>query len=392
MSERRIAVFSATRADYGLLRPILGELQRAEDLELHLIVAGAHLAPSHGYTVSEVERDGFPIASRVESLLDSDTSVGTSHSMALTLQGVATALAELAPDLFVVLGDRYEALGAAAAAMMARVPIAHLHGGEVTEGAIDEAVRHSITKMAHLHLVAAEPFRERVLQLGEEAERVHVVGAPGLDNIRSLELLSREELGEALGWDPGPSYLLVTHHPATLQPGQARGEIDALVRALEAQTERRVLVTAPNADPESGAIRDRLEGLATGDPDRFHFVTSLGQHRYLSALRHAAAVVGNSSSGIVEAPFLGTPTVNIGDRQRGRPRASSIVECSPAPAAISAAIDSAVAIDAAETESLYGDGRTAPRVIEVLRHTRLDGLLLKSFQDIDVVDRRLHGQ
>ena len=383
MSPRRIAVFTATRAEYGLLRPIVQELHSAEDLECLLVVAGAHLSSSHGYTVSEIERDGFPIAARVVALLDNDSSLGTSYSMALTLQGVASALADLEPDIFIILGDRYEAMAAASAAMMARIPIAHLHGGEATEGLIDEAIRHSITKMAHLHLVAAELFRRRVIQLGEDPDSVHVVGAPGLDNIRNMPLMDRADLDASLGWEPGHPYLLVTHHPVTLRPELAQLELEALLAALSRQSGHRVLFTAPNADQEGGTIRRRLEAFVSDDPQRFYLVTSLGQARYLSAVKHAAAVVGNSSSGLIEAPFLGTATVNVGDRQRGRIQGPTVLHCRPDPDEISAAIRQAVRLEAAP-QSLYGDGRTAPRVVDRLRNASLDDLLVKSFHDLVV--------
>jgi UDP-hydrolysing UDP-N-acetyl-D-glucosamine 2-epimerase len=379
---RRIAVFTATRAEYGLLRPILLALRDAADLDLVLLVSGAHLAPSHGRTLSEIERDGLVAAEMLETLVDSDSPVGTAATMALTLDGVARSLRRLDPDLLVLLGDRSEALAAAAAAMVARVPIVHLHGGERTEGAIDEAIRHSITKMAHLHLVAAEPFRRRVIQLGEDPRRVHVVGGPGLDNVGQLELAGRQELAELLDWDPGPAYLVVTHHPATLDPGGAVVEVEKLVRALDELSGHRVLCTAPNTDPEGWQIRRRLEAHAAEHPERFRFVTSLGQRGYLSAVAHADVVVGNSSSGLIEAPFLGTPTVNIGARQRGRLRAPSVIDCEPDQGAILAAIRRALALQVAAGESPYGDGHTTPRVLRLLRDVPLDGLLDKHFHDL----------
>lgn len=391
---RRIAVFTATRAEYGLLRPILLGLRGAEDVDLQILVSGAHLAASHGATVSDIEDDGFDIAERIEALLDSDTSVGASASMALTLDGVARALHRLSTDLLLVLGDRYETFAAAAAAMMARIPIAHLHGGESTQGAIDEAIRHSITKMAHLHLVAAEPFRRRVIQLGEDPSRVHVVGAPGLDNIRELDLGDRSDVAHALQWDPGPSYFVVTHHPVTLDPGSSLRETTELLQALDALRPHRAILTAANADPEGRRIRTEMEEFAAQRPDRFHFVPSLGRRGYLRAVKHAAAVVGNSSSGLIEAPFLGTPTVNIGVRQDGRLRGASVVDCEPTQAAITAAIQRALQLDDVPAgASLYGDGRTAPRVVRILRDVRSEGLLLKRFHDVGPADvRPAHAQ
>jgi UDP-hydrolysing UDP-N-acetyl-D-glucosamine 2-epimerase len=380
-SVRRVAVFTATRAEYGLLYPVITEILRAEDLELKLIVAGSHMAPSQGSTVTEIESDGVPVESRVVSLVDNDEALGATYSMALTLQGVARELEVLKPDIILVLGDRYEALAAGAAAMMARIPIAHIHGGEATEGLIDEAIRHSLTKMSHLHFVAAQPFAERVIQLGEDPSRVHVVGAPGLDNIRTMELLSRQELASRLGWEATSPYLLVTYHPVTLRSGTAGTQMDALLHALTEQDTHRVLFTAPNVDPGGSDIRGRLEELSAREPEQFHFVRNLGKLLYLSALKHADAVVGNSSSGLIEAPFLGTPTVNIGERQEGRLRGETIVDCEPTSQEILSAISSAGEISGPE-ESLYGDGFAAPRIAEVLGCVSVESLLVKPFYSL----------
>lgn len=385
---RRIAVFTGTRADYGLLYWILHDLRAAEDLDLQLIVSGTHLSPAHGETIHEIETDGFEVAERVEMLVSGDTPTAVATSIGLATTGVAHALERLRPEILLLLGDRYEVLAAAAAATVMRVPIAHLHGGESTQGAMDEAFRHAVTKMAHLHLVAAEPFRRRVVQLGEDPANVHVVGAPGLDHLYRTELMTRDGLEQSLGWSLGDGALLVTYHPVTLEEDRAQADVEALVGALARHGDLRLLVTRPNADTENHAIRARLDAWADEQGDRVLVVTNLGSRRYLTAIRESVAVVGNSSSGLIEAPALGTPTVNIGSRQAGRLRGESVLNCD----ADADAIDHAIATarqpefrDAiAEGASPYGDGRTAPRVARLLRAFECKGALVKRFHDVEV--------
>jgi UDP-N-acetylglucosamine 2-epimerase (non-hydrolysing)/GDP/UDP-N,N'-diacetylbacillosamine 2-epimerase (hydrolysing) len=383
---RRICVFTATRAEYGLLQPLLGELADAPDVELQLIASGTHLSPEFGLTYRQIERDGFRIDAKVEMLLASDTAVGVTTSLGLGTIGVAHALDRLRPHVLVVLGDRYETLSAAQAALIARVPVAHIHGGEVTEGAFDDAIRHAITKMAHLHFAAAEPFRRRIIQLGEDPALVHTVGAPGLDTIRTLPLLDRPaveaELGVCL---PTPSFL-VTYHPATLSPTPPDKAVAALLDALDAFPHAGVVLTRPNADPHGRTISDAIDAYAAARRERVAVFTSLGQLRYLSTLKHVDVVVGNSSSGLIEAPALHTPTVNVGDRQRGRLFADSVVSCGETSDEIAEAIRTTLSpgfrARLPAVRSPYGDGQAAPRIAEILRTADLDGIVGKRFHDL----------
>lgn len=375
-SSRRVAIFTASRSEYGLLRPVIHEVHRAEDLDLQLIVAGAHLAPALGMTVAEIDRDGFPIDSKILSVVDSDDWQGAVLSMSLTLQGLTRTLSDLAPDVLMLLGDRYEALAAAAAATVARIPIAHIHGGETTEGAFDDEIRHALTKLAHLHFVANSTFRDRVVSMGESPGRVHAVGAPGIDDLSSVGLLDSQEVEQALDWRPEGELLLVTYHPSTRQrDGNSRG-MRALLEALRRESSFSVLLTAPNADPGSASIRQEIEDFVASDPTRFHFVSSLGRSLYLSVLKLAAAVVGNSSSGVIEAPYLRTPTVDIGDRQLGRPRGASVFRCEPDIEAIQSAIHQAVGFRG-PFETFYGDGSASRKIVEILRAVDFDRLLAK---------------
>jgi len=377
---RRICVFTATRAEYGLLRPVVAELVADPGVEVRLLVAGTHLATGHGDTVREVEADALAPFERVEHVLASDTPVGVATSMGLGLIGVAGALDRLAPDLLVVLGDRYEALAAAAAAHLARVPVAHLHGGESTAGAADDAFRHALTKLAALHLVAAEPFRRAVLALGEDPARVHVVGAPGLDALRTLEPLDRATLERDLGLALRDPVLLVAYHPATLGEPPAAG-VAALLAALDRTPAATVVLTGPNADAGGGAVAERLAAWAAANAGRARLVASLGTRRWGSLLRLAAAIVGNSSSGIIEAPAVGLPTVNVGARQAGRPRAASVTDVPAEAGAITAAIAQALSpagrARAAAAVSPYGDGRAAGRIARLLARADLAGLAVK---------------
>ena len=382
---RKVCVVTGTRAEYGLLRPLLEEIRDDARLELQLAVTGAHLVPEFGDTVAQIEADGFEPSVRIDMLLASNTTVGVSKSLGLAVMGFADAYERLRPDLVVLLGDRYEILAAAQAAMIARIPLGHIHGGETSEGAIDEAMRHAITKMSHLHFVAAEPYRRRVIQLGEQPNRVWTVGALGLDHVRRLRLLTRTELGRQIGFDCTRPFALATFHPATLEAESPVAQLDHLFRALD-ESDLRVLFTKANADVGGTRINAALERYAAERPDRVGLVASLGQLRYLSAMRHAEIVLGNSSSGIIEAPAVGTPTVNVGSRQQGRLRSPSIIDCAPTVAAITRAIrrarSAAFGARAAKRRSPFGDGRAARRIARVLRSVPLDRLLVKTFHDL----------
>lgn len=381
---RRICVVTGTRADYGLLYWLMKSLQDDPAITLQVVVCGMHLAPEFGETWRVVEADGFPVAARVDMLLAGDSTVAAAKSVGLGVIGFADAFERLQPDVVVVLGDRTEILAAAQAAMIGGRLLAHIHGGEVTEGMLDDSVRHAVTKMAHLHFTAADAFTRRVVQMGEDPATVYTVGAPGLETIRRLQPLGRDELAAELGLPLDGPLLLVTYHPvswAATPPEAAFGEVLA---ALDDFPEARVVLTWPNADAGGRAIVPLIERYAAGHPDRVRACRSLGQLRYLSALREAAAMVGNSSSGIIEAPSLATPTVNVGDRQARRPRADSVIDCAERREAIAAAIRRALSPDfragLAGMRSPYDGGDTAARIHAVLAGP-LDTLRRKRFCD-----------
>ena len=386
LNSRKICVVSGTRAEYGLLYWVLRAIERDRAMQLQLVLTGSHLASDFGLTREVVAADGFSIAAEVDILSDDNSRLGVAKSLARGVAGLADAFSRLSPDLLLLLGDRYEVFAAAQAAMMLRIPIAHIHGGESTEGLIDEAIRHAVTKMSHLHFVSAEPHRRRVIQLGEQPARVWNVGAPGLDNLRRLRLLTQRQLEKDLGFSLGKMFFLVTFHPLTLDDEGPEQSLSNLFGALSRFPEATVLCTMANADAGGAIINAALRRYAVAEPQRIHLVESLGQVRYLSAMRAAAVVVGNSSSGIIEAPVLGVPTVNIGDRQRGRLRAVSVIDCAPTERAILRALRKAISPGfrrkARTARSLYGDGRSAPRIARVLRSARLDGILFKKFNDI----------
>lgn len=384
----RICVITSSRADYGLLRWLLHDLRADPAFHLQLIVTGMHLAREFGHTIDEIERDGFtadcPVEMRpvevrqVEMLLSSDTPSAICKSMALGTAGVSDALVQLRPDLVLVLGDRFEILSAVQACLIHNVPVAHIAGGDTTEGATDESIRHAITKMAHVHFVTNLQSAQRVLQMGEDPQRVHVVGSPGLDQLRRQPLLDAAELAQALGTPLGQRNLLVTFHPVTLEPGQETAQLQELLAALDEQPQgTRLWVTRPNADSGGRGIADALDRWAAASGDRVQLHTSLGSLRYLSLMAQVDAVVGNSSSGLYEAPSLGVPTVNIGERQRGRLAATSVLHCPPERSAIACAIEQALAVDCSGVVNPYGDGHSVPRIVEVLRHLPARAHLLK---------------
>lgn len=386
---KTICVVTGTRAEYGLLRWLMEGIRQSPDLKLQVIVTGAHLSPEFGLTYRDIEADGFVIDRKVEMLLSSDTSVGVAKSMGLAMIGFGDAFAELRPDLVLVLGDRYEIFSAAAAATIARIPIAHLHGGETTEGALDEAMRHSITKMAHLHFVAAEAYRRRVIQLGEDPARVFLVGGLGIDNILKLDLLDRVALEAALDFKLGPKNLLITFHPATLEQGAAAGQMDELLAALDTLKDTHIIFTMPNADTEGRALNRLLESYAACRPNAKVY-TSLGQMRYLSAIAHVDAVVGNSSSGLAEVPSFRKATVNIGDRQKGRLKAQSVIDCTPDRESIKAALAQAYSADfqasLSRVVSPYGDGGASHKILRNLENHDFSASLKKTFHDLPSID------
>lgn len=382
---RKICVVTGSRAEYGLLRWVMQGIKDAPELTLQIIATGMHLSEKFGQTWREIEGDGFRIDRKVEMLAASDTPLAIAGSMAGGLRGCVEALLELRPDLMVALGDRFEIFSAVAAALVARIPVAHLHGGETSEGAADEAFRHSITKMSHLHFVAAEEYRRRVIQLGEQPERVFLVGAPGLDSIRRLKLLDRAALEAALDFRFGEKNLLVTFHPVTLENDTAADQVAELLAALNDLRDTRLIFTMPNADAGNDVIFRMLkEFVATRDNARAY--TSLGQLRYLSCLSQVDGVVGNSSSGLIEAPSFSIGTINIGDRQRGRLKAESVIDCDPQRQSIAAALQQLYSAAFRKTlgtvRNPNGTGGASEKIIEVIRRVPLDTILKKPFYNL----------
>ena len=382
---RRIAVFTGTRAEYGLLYWLMKDIQASPLLDLQVIVSGMHLSPEFGETWKLVEADGFPVDAKVEMLLSSDTSVGVVKSMGLGTIGFADALDRLKPDMLVVLGDRFEALAVVQAALIMRVPVAHLHGGEITEGAYDDAIRHAITKMASLHFTAAEAYRRRVIQMGELPSTVFNVGALGLDHLVRTQPMSCDELVASLGFPLHQPYFLVTYHPVTLAEEDPVVSFKALLAAIDHCPDHHVILTYPNADNGGRALIPILEDYALRHPDRVLAIPSLGFRRYQSALSRAAAVIGNSSSGIIEAPAFGVPTVNIGARQTGRLAAESVLNCSPDVQSICQAISRALSVDFKASchgvANPYGGGNAAQQVVRLLEETH--GPFHKHFHDVE---------
>ena len=381
---RRIAVVSGSRADYGLLRSLLFAIHSDDTLILQLIVTGMHLAPEFGLTYREIEADGLPIAARVEMLVSSDTATGIAKSMGLGLIGFADTFQSLAPDLLVVLGDRFEILAAAQAALVQRIPMAHIHGGETSEGAFDESIRHALTKMAQWHFVAAEPYRQRVIQMGEAPKHVFNFGAPGLDQLDAITWLDRPALARSLGIADGSPLLLVTYHPTTLDGRDPVLAMDELCAAIARFEDAVVVFTYPNADTGGRALIDAVDRFVGQAPERRHAFASLGQQRYLSLMRVADVVVGNSSSGLIEAPALHRATVNLGARQKGRLRAPSVIDTAEDRDGIERALRHALSTDfqrrLSDLDSPYGRGRVGTRIRDTLRQVQLD--VQKSFFDI----------
>lgn len=389
MKQRKVCVVTGTRAEYGLLRWLMEEIRESASLELQVIATGMHLSPEFGVTYRDIEADGFQIDRKVEMLLSADTPSAISKSMGVGMIGFADAYVQLRPDLLLVLGDRFEILTAATAAMISQVPIAHLHGGEATEGLIDEAIRHSITKMSHLHFVAAEEYRKRVIQLGEHPDRVFQVGGLGIDNIHRLPLLSREALEETLDFSLGERSLLITFHPVTLEQNTSGQQMKELLAALKHQERTQLIFTMPNADTEGRVLFGMIEEFVKQNPERAKAFTSLGQLRYLSCLKHVDAIVGNSSSGLAEAPSFQIGTVNIGDRQRGRLKAASIIDCEPDHYSIRRALEklysSTFQKHLASVSNPYGEGGASEAIVKTLKTSAFDDLLKKQFYDLSAI-------
>ena len=382
---KKICVVTGTRAEYGLLYWLLKEIEADKDLELQLIATGMHLSPEFGLTYQTIEKE-FKINKKIEMLLSSDTSVGISKSMGLAQISFAESYDELKPDIVIVLGDRYEIFSATSAAMIARIPIAHIHGGEKTEGAFDESIRHSITKMSHLHFAATEEYKNRVIQLGEDPSRVFNVGGMGIENIKRLELLNKKEFEKSIEFKLNIKNILVTFHPVTLENSTAQEQFKELLDAIDELEDTNIIFTKANSDTDGRVINQMIDEYVTKNFHKSVQFTSLGQLRYLSALQYVDAVVGNSSSGLAEAPSFRIGTINIGDRQKGRIKASSVIDCEPNKDSILKSFEKLYSKEFQNSlinvKNPYGDGCASKRIVEILKSVDLGNILKKSFYDI----------
>lgn len=386
--KRKLCVVTGTRAEYGLLYWLMKAIEADADLALQLIVTGMHLSPEFGLTYKEIEKE-FKIDKKIEMLLSSDTPVGISKSMGLTQISFAEAYEELKSDMLIVLGDRYEILSAASAAMIARIPIIHLHGGETTEGAFDESIRHCITKMSHLHFTATEAYRKRVIQLGEAPNRVFNVGGMGIENIKRLQLLSKDAFEQAIEFKLNTKNLLVTFHPVTLENATAQEQFEALLNVLDGLNDTHLIFTKANSDTNGRVINQMIDDYVGHNTHKAIGFTSLGQLRYLSALQFVDAVVGNSSSGLAEAPSFKIGTINIGDRQKGRIKAFSVIDCEPMIESIENALEKLYSPAFQEAlkrvENPYGDGCASEKIVEIIKTVELEKSLKKTFYDLEGV-------
>ncbi|KXS40470.1 MULTISPECIES: UDP-N-acetylglucosamine 2-epimerase [unclassified Candidatus Frackibacter] len=391
MDKRKICVVTGTRAEYGLLYWLMKEIDSDPNLELQIITTGMHLSPEFGLTYKKIEEDGFKIDKKVEMLMSSDTEVGITKSVGLGCIGFADAYDELKPDIVVVLGDRFEVLAAAIAAMIAKIPIAHLHGGEITEGAIDESIRHSLTKMASTHFPATKEYARRVIQMGEKPRRVFNFGAPGLDNIHKLDLLSRTELENELNFQLASKTAIVTYHSVTLENNTAHNQIENLLKAIE-KFEMNVIFTKANADTSGRVINEKIEKFTNKEPEKYKLFDNLGQVRYLSALKHVDIMIGNSSSGLIEGPSFKIPVVNVGDRQKGRIKADNVIDCGYGYHEIKEAIKKGFSVDfkdkikeVVNPYDKHEDGKTSCRIKNVLKEIEInEEFIKKSFYDINL--------
>ena len=386
--KKKISVLTATRAEYGLLKPIILKLLAVPEFDVRVVVTGAHLSPEFGSTYQEIEQDGIPIDEKIEILLSGDTATAISKSMGLALIGFGDYFARLNPDLLVVLGDRYETLGVCCAAMNQRIPIAHLYGGETTEGAVDECIRHAITKLSYLHFTSTEHYRNRVIQLGEQPDRVFCVGAMGIENILQEELLSKSELEVAINFRLDKPYAMVTFHPVTLEDNNSAEQFKALLDVCQKHEEMKFVFSKANADANGRIINQMLETYVK-EHDNAVVFASLGLVRYLSTVKYSAMVMGNSSSGLVEAPSLGVPTINMGDRQKGRLQADSVINCELFTDDIEEAMALALTAEfknrARDTVNPYGGANTSTEIVGKLKEFLLDDKinLKKRFYDIE---------
>jgi UDP-hydrolysing UDP-N-acetyl-D-glucosamine 2-epimerase len=384
--KREICIITGSRAEYGLLKPLMDEISQDPQLQLRLVVTGMHLSENFGITYHDIERDGFIIDRKIDIDLFQDTAGGIARSMGICLSRMAQEYQSLTPDIIVVLGDRFEIHSAVTAAVISKIPVAHIHGGELTEGAFDDVFRHSITKMSHLHFTATEEYRRRVVQMGESPDRVFHVGALGIDNIRNMKLLSKEELERELGFKFAKRNVLVTYHPETLNSKEAEEQFQPLLNVLDELEETHVIFTKANADPGGRTINRMIDQYTQGRVNGAKAFMSLGSVKYLSVLKNVNAVVGNSSSGIIEAPSLKVGTINCGDRQKGRIRAASVIDCRNTREDIKKGFDTLFSEtfqkQLQNIKNPYGDGGTARKIKDILKIWNLKRLIKKSFNDI----------
>jgi len=382
---KKVCVVTGTRAEFGLLSNLISKIQSDDYFCLQIIVTGMHLSPEFGNTYNEIIDRGFKIDKKIEIILSSDTSIGVSKSMGLAQISFAEAFKELDPDLIIILGDRYEILSVATTAMIMRIPIAHINGGELTEGAIDDSIRHAITKMSQLHLVGTDEYRQRVIQLGEEPERVFNTGDLCIDGIIGNKLMSKDEFEQSIDFRLGEKNLLLTYHPETLSYKSSKEQFEAVLEAISKISDVKIIITHPNSDTEGREIISMINDYVNSNNNTIAF-SSLGYIRYLSALQFMDAVIGNSSSGVTEVPFFGIPTVNIGKRQQGRIKADSVIDCECLAKDIHSAILNAFSDDfiqkAKKSKNPYGDGKASERMLSILKSINLEEIRTKKFYDI----------
>ena len=389
--KKKICVVTGTRAEYGILKPLLRKVKEDNELELQLVVTGMHLSPEFGLTYKQIEEDNFRISEKVEILLSSDTPIGISKSMGLAMISFSEVFDRLKPDLLVLLGDRYEMLSGASSAMVARIPIAHIHGGETTEGAIDEAIRHSVTKMSYLHFTSTEEYRKRVIQLGENPNRVFNVGAMGVEEILNTNLLSKEELEKELDFKIDSKTALVTFHPVTLEENTSEEQFQNILDALDNFKDLKVIFTKANSDTDGRIINKMIDEYVIKNKGKAKAFTSLGQLKYYSTIKYTDFVLGNSSSGILEVPTFKKPTINIGDRQKGRIQAFSIINSKPNLKEIVNSIDKALSEDfnviIQNIVNPYGNGDTSRKIMKHIKdflNNKQDGYIKKEFYDLSL--------
>ncbi len=385
MSKRRICIVTGSRAEYGLLFWLMKEIEIDKDLELQIIVTGMHLSSEFGLTYKEIEKS-FKIHKKIDMLLSSDNSLGISRSMSLALSSFSKAFNDLKPDIVVVLGDRYEIFSAVSASMICKIPVAHLHGGEATEGLIDESIRHCITKMSHLHFTAAAEYSKRVIQLGEDPSKVFNVGGFGIENIKKLKLLNKREFEKTINFKLNSKNILVTFHPVTLENNTSKEQFQELINSIDDLENTNIIFTKTNSDPDGKIINSMIDDYTFNNSNKSIGIASLGQLNYLSALQYIDFIIGNSSSGLTEAPSFKIGTINIGDRQRGRINAKSVVNCLPIKKSIKAAINKIYSNEFQKllenVKNPYGDGYASKKVLNVLKSINLEGILKKKFFNI----------